>query len=106
MPALVSDLLHPDPDLERAVWYVAGLAAGVVWQLLYRRDLTSRLTLAAVCTGLAMTSALVSRTDIVWDDMNTEGLYAFGTLLGLIFAEQYLRRRDRSPRSQPGSLDV
>jgi len=74
--ALVSDLLHAGPDLERAVWYVAGLVGGVAWQLLYRRVLTSRLTLFAVCTGLAVTVALVARTDIVWDDMNTQGLVA------------------------------
>ena len=83
---------------ERASFFVVGLLAGAVWQLLFRRDLTSRLTFMAVLVGVGVVATLAAREAFVWDDMDAAGLYSIGILLGLIYTENYLRWRDRASR--------
>ena len=83
---------------ERASFFVVGLLAGAVWQLLFRRDLTSRLTVMSVLVGVGVVATLAAREGFVWDDMDAAGLYAIGILLGLIYTENYLRWRDRAAR--------
>jgi hypothetical protein len=89
---------------QRASFFLTGLAAGVGWQLLYRRDLVSRLTFMAVLMTVAVVGSLVTREDLVWEDMDTTGLLVIGVLLGLIHSEQYLRWRhdavERSSRTE------
>jgi len=76
--------------------FVVGVAAGVIWQLLYRRDLTSRLTFMSVCATGLVVGVLVTRSDFEWNDMNTTGLLFIGILLGLIHTEHLQRWRDRT----------
>ena len=83
-------------EAPRVVHFTIGVAAGVVWQLLYRRDLASRLTFAAVVVSVAVVGALVTRSPIFWDDMNTAGLWGVGVVLGLIYTEHVQRWRDRT----------
>ena len=91
-------------DAPRVSNFVVGLAAGVIWQLIYRRDLTSRLTFMAVCvTGLVAT-VLVSRSEFEWSDMNTAGLLCIGILLGLIYTEHFQRWRDRTAWRRNGAV--
>lgn len=72
------------------------MGAGVAWQLLFRRDLVSRLTLMAVVVTVGVIATLASRQEFVWQDMDTGGLYAIGVLLGLIYSEHFQRWRDRT----------
>ena len=81
-------------------YLVTGLAAGAVWQLLFRRDLTSRLTFMAVLVTIGVFATLVAREEFVWQDMDTGGLLAIGILLGLIYTEQYQRWRERATEHQ------
>jgi uncharacterized membrane protein len=84
----------------------------MVWQLLFRRDLTSRLTFMGVVVTVGVIATLVSRQEFFWQDMDTVGLYAIGVLLGLIYTEHYQRRRDRVDarqslnRSQKGETEA
>lgn len=80
----------------RVSFFLTGLATGAVWQLLNRRDLTSRLTFMAVLVTVAVSVTLATREEFVWEDMDTAGLLAIGILLGLIYTEQFQRWRDRT----------
>lgn len=96
----IASLISSATNTDRVPFLLTGLAAGTVWQLLFRRDLTSRLTLMAVLVTIAMFATLVAREEFVWEDMDTGGLLAIGILLGLIYTEQYQRWRDRATEHQ------
>ncbi len=85
--SVIGDVTHAD----RVSFFLTGLAAGAVWQLLNRRDLTSRLTFIAVLVTVGVVASLFAREEFAWQDMNTVGLLAIGILLGLIYAEHYQR---------------
>jgi hypothetical protein len=86
----------------RVTHFVVGLAAGVIWQLLYRRDLTARLTFMAVFVTCFVVGMLVTRSEFEWNDMNTTGLLFIGMLLGLIYTEHLQRWRDRTAWRREG----
>lgn len=98
---IVVDLL----GAPRVTNFLVGIAAGVSWQLLYRRDLTSRLTFVAVFATLSIVGFLVTRSAFEWNDMNTTGLLMLGILLGLIYAEHFQRWRDRTGWRRPALAD-
>lgn len=99
----IASLIGSATNADRASHFLTGLAAGAVWQLLFRRDLTARLTFMAVLLTVAVLATLAAREEFVWEDMDTGGLLAIGILLGLIYAEQYQRWRDRTACNQPVS---
>ena len=73
-----------------------GLAGGIAWQLLYRRDLVSRLSLITAVWGVAAVVALVAGAPVKpTGQLVSDGLGVFGVLLGLVQTEQWLRWRDR-----------
>jgi drug/metabolite transporter (DMT)-like permease len=88
---------------ESALWLALGLAiagaAGVAWQVLYRRDLADRLfwlsVLLVVATLLWGTlPAIPGAGEPSHKDL--AGLLSFpGLIAGLVLTEQWLRRRDR-----------
>lgn len=86
----------------RVPFFTTGVVVGVAWQLLYRRDLTSRLTLMASLLTISIVAALATRAPIDRKDMNTDGLYWIGILIALIFTEQFQRSRDRRRDRVPG----
>jgi len=88
-------------NAERVSFFLTGLAAGAAWQLLYRRDLASRLTFMAVLVTIGVIANLAARREFGWEDMDTVGLLAIGILLGLVYTEHYQRWRDRSASKQP-----
>lgn len=96
----IASLIGSDTNSDRVPYLVTGLAAGTVWQLLFRRDLTSRLTFMAVLVTIGVFATLVAREEFVWHDMDTGGLLAIGILLGLIYTEQYQRWRERATEHQ------
>ena len=81
---------------ERLSYFLTGLLAGVIWQLLHRRDLTSRLTFMAVLVTVGVVTILATGGEFNWQDMDTVGLHAIGIVLGLIYTEHYQRWRDRT----------
>ena len=83
-------------NAERVSFFLTGLAAGAVWQLLNRRDLASRLTFVAVLVTVGVIANLAARREFVWDDMDTVGLLAVGIFLGLVYTEHYQRWRERT----------
>ncbi|WP_182376503.1 hypothetical protein [Nocardioides sp. WS12] len=91
---------------ERVSFFLTGLAAGVIWQLLYRRDLASRLTPMSVVVAVGVVAALTTRQELRWNDMNTVGLLAIGVLLGLIYTEQYQRWQDRTAWKRSSHLEL
>ena len=91
----IASLIGNATNADRLSYFLTGLAAGVVWQLLFRRDLTARLTFMAVLVTIGVLATLAARQEFVWDEMDTAGLLAIGILLGLIYTEQYQRWRDR-----------
>ncbi|MGZ4493232.1 MAG: hypothetical protein ACXVWU_00900 [Nocardioides sp.] len=91
----VASVVGDATGAHRVSFFIIGVVAGVVWQVLFRRDLTSRLTLMAMISTVGLVAVLVSGDEFVWSDMNTGGLYAIGVLLGLIYTEQFQRWRDR-----------
>jgi len=97
----VGNVVGASAGAPRVSMFLAGVAAGVVWQLLFRRDLTSRLTVMAVLVTVGVVGALVARQEFVWRDMDRGGLYAIGILLGLIYTEHYQRWRDRGFHWRP-----
>ena len=105
----IASLVGNATGADRVSAFIIGLAAGAVWQLLYRRDLTSRLTLMAVVVTVGLIVTLAAGQEFVWEDMNTAGLHAIGILLGLIYTEHYQRWQDRTepkPVSQPQGTDA
>ena len=94
----VASVVGDTTGADRASFLIIGLAAGVVWQLLFRRDLTSRLTFMAVVVTVGLVATLATRQAFVREDIDTAGLHAIGILLGLIYAEHYQRWRDRAER--------
>ena len=90
----VASLVGSSTGADRVSSLLVGLAAGAVWQLLFRRDLVSRLTFMAVVVTVGVLATLAAREEFVWQDMDTAGLYAIGVLLGLIYTEHYQRWRD------------
>ncbi|HEX6877891.1 MAG TPA: hypothetical protein VF165_19685 [Nocardioidaceae bacterium] len=96
----VASLIGSITNADRVSHFLTGLAAGTVWQLLHRRDLAARLTLAAVVITVGVLATLAAREEFVWDDMDTAGLLAIGILLGLIYTEQYQRWRDQTAWKQ------
>ena len=84
----IASLIGSATHADRAPFLLTGLAAGSVWQLLFRRDLTARLTFMAVLVTIGVLATLVAREEFVWQDMDTGGLLAIGILLGLIYTEQ------------------
>jgi hypothetical protein len=83
-------------EAPRVVHLSIGVAAGVLWQLLNRRDLASRLTFPAVLISVGVVAMLVSGSAFEWDDMNTAGLLWIGVVLGLIYTEHVQRWWDRT----------
>lgn len=92
----VASVIADVTGAERVSFFLTGLAAGLIWQLLYRRDLASRLTPMSVVVTVGVVAALTTRQELRWNDMNTVGLLAIGVLLGLIYTEQYQRWQDRT----------
>lgn len=80
---------------------LAGVALGAIWQLVDRRDLTKRLTVAAVLVVLG------GLLHAVTGDLFTEmpGLFTgIGLVAGLVLTEQWLRRSDPIQEHEaPGS---
>jgi hypothetical protein len=77
---------------------LAGAVLGAIWQLVDRRDLTKRLTVAAVL--FVMTGLLQAVTGDVFTQM--PGLITgIGLVAGLVLTEQWLRRSD--PIHEPQS---
>lgn len=95
---VVAPLVGDVTGAHRVSALIIGIAAGAAWQLLFRRDLTSRLTLMAVVVTVGVIATLVAHQEFVWKDMDTAGLHAIGVLLGLIYTEHYQRWRDRVAR--------
>lgn len=96
----IASLIGDATNADRLSYFLTGLAAGAVWQLLFRRDLTARLTLMALLVTIGVLATLAARQEFVWEDMDTGGLLAIGILLGLIYTEQYQRWRDRTAGHQ------
>lgn len=92
----VAPLIGNVTGADRVSAFTIGVLGGVVWQLLFRRDLTSRLTFMAVVVTVGVIVTLATRHEFVWQDMDTAGLHAIGILLGLIYTEHYQRWRDRT----------
>ena len=88
-------------NAERVSFFLTGLVAGAVWQLLHRRDLAARLLFMAVLVTVGVIANLAARQEFVWEDMDTVGLLAIGILLGLVYTEHYQRRRDRTASQHP-----
>ena len=97
----VASVIAGATNAERVSFFLTGLVAGVVWQLLYRRDLASRLMFMAVLVTVGVITNLAARQEFVWEDMDTVGLLAIGILLGLVHTEHYQRWRDRTASKQP-----
>jgi Na+-translocating ferredoxin:NAD+ oxidoreductase RnfA subunit len=95
----VGSLIGYATGAERASAFVVGIAAGAAWQLLYRRDLTSRLTFMAAVVTIGVIATLAAHGEFVSEDAETAGLYATGILIGLIYTEHYQRWQDRATRS-------
>jgi peptidoglycan/LPS O-acetylase OafA/YrhL len=77
---------------------LAGAVMGAIWQLVDRRDLTKRLTVAAV---LFVVAGLLQA---VTGDVFTEvpGVFTgIGLVAGLVLAEQWLRRVDSTHKPVP-----
>lgn len=73
-------------------------AAGAAWQVLHRRDLVDRLTGAAAAFAvLAVSFALAAWDSAVTSSLGT-GVGLCAVLTGLVYAEQWLRGRDRRSR--------
>jgi hypothetical protein len=105
----VGSLIGSATGADRASAFVVGIAAGAAWQLLYRRDLTSRLTFMAAIVTIGVIATLAAQGEFVSEDTETAGLYATGILLGLIYTEHYQRWQDRATRgalSQSRDSDV
>jgi hypothetical protein len=99
----VASLVGNATGADRVSAFIIGVAAGAVWQLLFRRDLASRLTFMAVVVTVGVLATLAAHQEFVWQDMDTIGLHAIGILLGLIYTEHYQRWRDHA--AVPQSLD-
>jgi heme A synthase len=72
-----------------------GLALGVAWQLVHRRDLIDRLTVVAVFLTVGAATAFVMRAvagNVTVDLSHAGG--ALACLAGLVLTEQALRARD------------
>jgi hypothetical protein len=72
-----------------------GLALGVAWQLVYRRDLVDRLTVVAVFLTVGAATAFLMRAvagNVTVDLSHAGG--ALACLAGLVLTEQALRARD------------
>lgn len=98
-------------DAERAPYVVLGLAAGAAWQLLYRRDLVSRLTFPVVAGAVALLVSVLPGGELRLGDSPAEGralaIHFFCILVGLVLAEQHLRRQDRrAGEVSPGEAPV
>ena len=96
----IASLIGSATHADRVPFLLTGLAAGTVWQLSFRRDLTARLMFMAVLVTIGVLATLVAREEFVWQDMDTGGLLAIGILLGLIYPEQYQRWADRATGHQ------
>ena len=92
----VASLVGNATGADRVSAFIIGVAAGAVWQLLFRRDLASRLTFMAVVVTVGVLATLAAHQEFVWQDMDTIGLHAIGILLGLIYTEHYQRWRDHA----------
>lgn len=82
---------------------VSGIAAGIAWQLLDRRDLTDRLTAFAVaaCLGVLWLAVAPAPT-LVSDNNGAPGHVIGGIVAGVVLAERLLRglarRQQRAAR--------
>lgn len=103
-------------DAGRTPSLVLGLAAGAAWQLLYRRDLASRLTWPVLVGGIAVTWSIVAGEPITLGDDAGDTkfrlIYFFAVVAGLVLTEQYLRWQERragrlspaeAPATNPGT---
>lgn len=97
----VASVIAGATDAERVSFFLTGSVAGAVWQLLYRRDLASRLLFMAVLVSVGVIANLAARQEFVWEDMDTVGLLAIGILVGLVYTEHFQRWRDRTASKQP-----
>lgn len=104
VPWLLSALVPLAADVtgaDRVSSFALGLVGGVAWQLIHRRDLASRLWVLSVLVGFGVGASLVTRSPIIWSDMDTTGLYAIGVLLSLVWTEHVQRWRERSAWRRP-----
>ncbi|GGO67979.1 hypothetical protein [Nocardioides deserti] len=69
-----------------------GAVAGVLWQLLNRRDLTNRLTFLACCVVVGAAFLALAPSGYLLANSGPGHVLA-GTLAGLVLTEQWLRRR-------------
>ena len=77
---------------------LAGAVLGAIWQLVDRRDLTKRLTVAAVLFIIA--GLLQALTGDVFTEM--PGLFTgIGLVAGLVLTEQWLRRSNPIHKPKP-----
>ncbi|MDN4161095.1 hypothetical protein [Nocardioides abyssi] len=69
-----------------------GTTAGVLWQLLNRRDLTNRLTFLACCVVVGAAFLALAPSGYLLANSGPGHVLA-GMLAGLVLTEQWLRRR-------------
>lgn len=98
-------------DAGRTPSLVVGLAAGVAWQLLYRRDLVSRLAVPAVLSVVVLVLSVLPGVKAEGGD-GPALTYLLCVVVGLVLAELRLRRQDRragevspaeAPAKNPGT---
>lgn len=95
-------------DADRRPYAAVGLLAGAAWQVLYRRDLATRLTLPVVGACFIIASVLISGDEFMTGDdalgLPSVLLYCVGVLCGLVLTEHHLRWQDRRAEAEELSL--
>lgn len=91
----VANLVAPLIGSPRALWGLAGVVGGVLWQLIYRRDLVERLTFPVAVLTVSGVMALIPGA--TFDTTGDGAVLGVGVLVGLVWTEHYLRWRDRTP---------
>ncbi|MGZ4452477.1 MAG: hypothetical protein ACXVD1_05720 [Nocardioides sp.] len=86
---------HLPAQIGLVVSFFLGLAAGVLWQCLFRRDLVERFLGFSVLAVIFVLIAMLPG-DVV-DSRSTEDLDWLGVFVGLVLCEDWLRHR-RDPR--------
>lgn len=85
---------------------VTCFSSGIVWQLLYRRDLTDRLTYISSWFVIGVLVFLPTGWKSEISISTGFGLAVVGVVAGLVYGEQWLRWRERASRSPRGREQV
>ena len=85
-------------DHDRPVAWLLCLVAGVLWQLVYRRDLADRLTIICVFVVTSVALGILVNLgfggDVTFDVGPGGAAAALACLAGLVVTEQHLRLQD------------